>query len=316
MGLLLARWAPSPCRRLSRPRTTTGPPSRPEAISRQRACPSPPWLGGGKGGLGRFPRSPRTDRRGWRPAIPLQPRHGYAAGIPRGLPTGARNRLRSRRPQVLRSSVHCCPAHIHQIRAGRYLEGVQALVHFVTPIRPRLPGPGPSGGSGPSRRCQGCFPPSPALPGSGCPRLHRPAATGRRWALSSHWVTWRLVAHSCLQSTRGAFVAKLSNYLQLQFLVAVDNETTLLNSSVTRSGACLGGDNGGKTDVSARAEHDNPGASMTLLQRPRVSTARRAPRRPPCEFRPCRRKALVEKLEDCSSRHAGFCPRLRKKERP
>ena len=142
MGLLLARWAPSPCRRLSRPRTTTGPPSRPEAISRQRACPSPPWLGGGKGGLGRFPRSPRTDRRGWRPAIPLQPRHGYAAGLPRGLTTGARNRLRSRRPQVLRSA--CTAARPTSTRSEPVatLRGFKHWFTLVTPICPRLPGPG------------------------------------------------------------------------------------------------------------------------------------------------------------------------------
>ena len=41
-----------------------------------------------------------------------------------------------------------------------------------------LAGPGPSGGASPSRRCQGCFPPSPPVPeGSGCPQLHVPAAT-------------------------------------------------------------------------------------------------------------------------------------------
>ena len=33
-----------------------------------------------------------------RPALPLQPRHGYAAGLHRGLPTDDRNRLRSRPP--------------------------------------------------------------------------------------------------------------------------------------------------------------------------------------------------------------------------
>ena len=37
---------------------------------------------------GWFPRSPWTDRRGRCPAIPRPPRHEYAAGFPRGLPTG------------------------------------------------------------------------------------------------------------------------------------------------------------------------------------------------------------------------------------
>lgn len=35
-----------------------------------------------------------------------------------------------------------------------------------------LAGPDPSGSPEPFRRCRGCFPPSPAFPGSGCPQLH------------------------------------------------------------------------------------------------------------------------------------------------
>ncbi len=41
-----------------------------------------------------------------------------------------------------------------------------------------LAGPAPSGSADASRPCRGCFPPSPASPGSGCPQLHQPAATG------------------------------------------------------------------------------------------------------------------------------------------
>jgi hypothetical protein len=75
------------------------------------------------------------------------------------------------------------------------LEGLRSSVPRVhLPVL--LAGPGLSGGANPSRRCRGCFPPSPAPPGSGCPQLHRPAATGRRWASSSHLVKRRLVAHS------------------------------------------------------------------------------------------------------------------------
>ena len=43
-----------------------------------------------------------------------------------------------------------------------------------------LAGPGPSGSADPSRRCRGCFPPSPAIPGSGCLQLHRASATARQ----------------------------------------------------------------------------------------------------------------------------------------
>ena len=61
------------------------------------------------------------------------------------------------------------------------LRGVTTLVPRVhLPIS--LAGPGPSGSADPSRRCRGCFPPSPAFPGSGCPQLQRPAATDRRWS--------------------------------------------------------------------------------------------------------------------------------------
>ncbi len=51
---LPACWVPSPCDRLSRPRTTTDPPPRPGAISQQRACP-PPSEGDGEGDAGTVP---------------------------------------------------------------------------------------------------------------------------------------------------------------------------------------------------------------------------------------------------------------------
>ena len=82
---LLTRCPPSPCGRLSRPRTTTRAPPRPEPIGRRRAVLSTGLMTGGEGDPGRFPRSPRTVRRGRCPAIPLQPRHGYPAALRRGL---------------------------------------------------------------------------------------------------------------------------------------------------------------------------------------------------------------------------------------
>jgi hypothetical protein len=46
---LRTRCPPSPCGRLSRPRTTTGTPPHLEAVSRRRTCPPPTWPAGGEG---------------------------------------------------------------------------------------------------------------------------------------------------------------------------------------------------------------------------------------------------------------------------
>jgi hypothetical protein len=59
-SLLPTCWLPSPCGRLSRPPSTTEPPSCPAAISRRRACPRPDWRSGTEGDRGQFPRSPQS----------------------------------------------------------------------------------------------------------------------------------------------------------------------------------------------------------------------------------------------------------------
>ena len=43
--------------------------------------------------------------------MPLQHRHEYAAGIPRGLPAGDHNRFRSRPIK----GVRCHPTRVHQV---------------------------------------------------------------------------------------------------------------------------------------------------------------------------------------------------------
>src|ERR671910_895731 len=53
--MLRTRWTPSPCDRLSRPRTTTGPPSHPGGISRRRAFRPTSWPLAGKGTAGMVP---------------------------------------------------------------------------------------------------------------------------------------------------------------------------------------------------------------------------------------------------------------------
>jgi hypothetical protein len=65
--------------------------------------------------------------------------------------------------------------------ATRY--GASPLVPHVH-LLVSLAGPGPSGSTDPSRRCQGCLPPSRASPRSDYPQLHRPAATDQRRVLS------------------------------------------------------------------------------------------------------------------------------------
>src|SRR4051794_15196647 len=89
---LLTYWTPSPCTELSSARTTTGPPPHPSALGRQRTCPPPNWLSGGRATRGWFPRSPldhlfreapsyipvaspqlRRRPSPWPPARPLQP---------------------------------------------------------------------------------------------------------------------------------------------------------------------------------------------------------------------------------------------------
>jgi len=52
---LRTRWTPSPCGRLSRPRTTTGPPSHPGGISRRRTFPPDSWTLTGSGTAGVVP---------------------------------------------------------------------------------------------------------------------------------------------------------------------------------------------------------------------------------------------------------------------
>ena len=151
----------------------------------------PGWAAGRGRRDGSHVHSP-TVRRGRRPAMPLQHRHGYAAGIHRGLPAGDINRPKSS-PHIVRVRVATQP------RSTRF--ELLALLRDVQPLVPHvrlsvlLAGPGPSGSTGPFRRCQGCCPPSPPFRGSGCPQL-RCARCGEHTVVSFHHHTAgeRLVA--------------------------------------------------------------------------------------------------------------------------
>jgi hypothetical protein len=125
-----------------------------------------------------FPRSLQTDRQVRRPAMPLRYRHGYAAGFHRGL---RRERPKPTpkfpTPKVL-LRIADQPESTGLELAGD-LRGVRTLVPLVR-LPALLAGPGPSGSTGPSRRCRGCLPPSPTSLGSGCPQLRYAAATAQR----------------------------------------------------------------------------------------------------------------------------------------
>jgi len=105
-------------------------------------------------------------------------RHRYAADLPHGL------------PRLLKESSREVPAArsggTHRARpVSTRFEPVHEIKDVTTPV-PRvllsatLAGPAPSGSTGHVPALSGLLPPSPAPPGSGCPQLHRPAATRRR----------------------------------------------------------------------------------------------------------------------------------------
>jgi len=118
----------------------------------------------------------RTLQRGRCPAMPLQPRHGYAAVLHRDLPAGDIDRPMSS-PTGL-SGVRCNPARICQVGAGGLrLRGFQPLVPRVH-LSVSLAGPTPSDSADASRRCQGCFRLHRCPSGRAALGFLQPAATG------------------------------------------------------------------------------------------------------------------------------------------
>src|SRR4051812_18657094 len=81
----------------NRPRTTTRAPPHPGSADDEPARPAA-WLATSEGNPEWFPRSLPTGRRVRCPALPLRPRHEYAAVFPRGLLVDAVIRPRSRPP--------------------------------------------------------------------------------------------------------------------------------------------------------------------------------------------------------------------------
>ena len=192
---LRTRCRPSPCGRLSRPRTTTAAPPRPGATSGRRTCPPPTWPARGAGGVRAVPTfaARSIDGRGVR-LCPC----GLATPTPQTFGAASRPATLTG-PGVTRHpgglpGVHRDPAHIRQVGAGGILERRSTPVpHVHRPVL--LAGPRPSGSAGPPRRCRGCLPPSPASPGSGCPQLQPPCCDKAAAKVSHlHSIPQRLVA--------------------------------------------------------------------------------------------------------------------------
>ncbi len=108
--------------------------------------------------------------------MPLRHRCEYAADLPRSLPGGSCPPPREFPAHTLDGCAPL-PAQIHQVSSWCRIKGVSHAGSSRTPLRPACrtrtiwqywPVPALSG----------LLPPSPAPPGSGCPQLHRPAATG------------------------------------------------------------------------------------------------------------------------------------------
>jgi hypothetical protein len=146
--------------------------------------------------------------------MPLRYRHDYAADLHRGLPAGdlkPAQEFPARDEGQVRTAIQ--PISTGFELAGN-LRGVTALVPLVhLPVS--LAGPGPSGSAGPSRRCRGCLPASPAFPGSACPQLRYAAATAQRRSPSTsarlHGASWRSRSPSqCPGTARSAASAARS----------------------------------------------------------------------------------------------------------
>ena len=145
--------------------------------------------------------------------MPLRLRHGYAAGIHRGLPIGDMNRPRSS-PHFVQIRTATQPVSVRFGAGGSLLRGVHTLIHCRYTFPSCSPGARSSDSADPPRLCQGCLPPSSVSSGSGCPQL-RLARCDEPTAVSFHHGTvqgasWRSMSQ--LQTSFG-LVAMSSGFL-------------------------------------------------------------------------------------------------------
>jgi hypothetical protein len=121
---------PSPCDRLSRPRSTTTAPPRPRPISRRSAQ---PYGHAGCAAQGQTRNGSRVHsliaQRRRHPTRPLRHRYGYPAALHRSLPSTKRKASGSSPPHHQKmAGIGCAspPTPIRQVRAGVILRGVNA----------------------------------------------------------------------------------------------------------------------------------------------------------------------------------------------
>ena len=128
--------------------------------------------------------------------MPLRPRCGYAAGLPRSLPLAAHACRPGSSPPVMKGGCAPPPSPDLPDSSWRLIKGLSHTGSSRTPLHP-------------ARRTRhlwqychvpalsGLLPPFPAPPGSGCPQLRRPAATGTAVKVSHlHSNQQRLTAHT------------------------------------------------------------------------------------------------------------------------
>jgi hypothetical protein len=154
-------------------------------------------MAGRTGAPARFPRSPQIPSTGSAPSYAPAAIHEYAADLPRDHP--ARSHFSPpERPDAGRDPRQSSPQPSpHPPGSSRWfrLRGFITLVPHVR-LSVSLARPRPSGSTDLSRRCQGCFPPSPAPPGSGCPQLQPACCDSPAVKVSHpHSNPQRLVAH-------------------------------------------------------------------------------------------------------------------------
>jgi hypothetical protein len=145
-AMLQARCPPSPCGRLSRPRTTTRAPSRPGATDRRRVPPLAAWLTGESGRSGAVPTFACDQLMEEAPSFAPA---ALTAGTPQAFPTASGGKPEEESFETPTSPVTAARPTSTEFEPVRSLEGVQMLVQFPCAFPSRRRSLGPFGGSNP-----------------------------------------------------------------------------------------------------------------------------------------------------------------------